>query len=431
MLAVLAWQRALVGLSGLIESPLRSRPQTELFKCARLCALIRHAYNRVPHYRRLFDQAGLRPEQVQSLDDLAGIPQTTREALQAQPDADTVARGFDPGKLVLHRSSGSTGEPLNIRRTAFEDRLLQAYRLAVLFRLGMRISDRRAAVVSARPIPTPLHARLGLLRYQEIHCLLPPERILSQLREASPDVLRGYPGTLSWLVGQMTEADRRHIRPRLVTTDSETSTADMRARISAGFRAPVIDFYDSHEFNMIAWECPSTGLYHLSDRTMIAEVIVNGRAAQPGETGELVGTALYSWAAPFIRFRLGDLVTRGPDGCPCGAPNATLARVQGRVADRFELPDGTSMHPYVLTEQLLKEGPWVRRFQIVQEHRSRIVVKLVPQAGEAPTAEAASRLAGSLSAAVGRDVSVNIELVDQIPAQPNGKFRPYFSLVTP
>jgi len=422
-------QRALAGLRGLVESPPRRRSQLELFTSARLRKLVSHAYNRVPYYRQLFDHAGLKPEQVQSLDDLARIPQSTRAGMQAQADADVVSRGHSPRRLVLHRSSGSTGEPFNVRRTVFEDRLLQAYRLAILFRLGMRIGDRRAAVVSAHPIPTALYTRLGMLRYEEIHCLLPPEQILSQLRKARADILRGFPGTLSWLVGQMTEADRRYIRPRFITTDSETLTADMRALIAAGFGARVFDFYDSHEFNMIAWECPSSGLYHLSDRTVIAEVVINGRAAQPGETGELVATALHSWAMPFIRFRLGDVVTRGPNGCPCGAPNATLARVQGRVVDRFELPDGTSLHPYTLTGQLLKEGPWIRRFQIVQERRDQIVVKLVPLAGEAPTAEASSRLSESLAAAVGSGVSVNVELVDQIPAQSNGKFRPYFSRV--
>jgi phenylacetate-coenzyme A ligase PaaK-like adenylate-forming protein len=79
---------------------------------------------------------------------------------------------------------------------------------------------------------------------------------------------------------------------------------------------------------------------------MILEVLRDdGRPALPGEEGEVVGTALHSWIAPLIRFRMGDLVTRGAGPCSCGASNSVLTRVQGRVADRFFLPSGRSIHP--------------------------------------------------------------------------------------
>ena len=78
---------------------------------------------------------------------------TSRTDLQGLPEQDIVARGFDPEKLVVHRTSGSSGEPLSIRRTWFEDRLLQAYRLRVLFRLRY-VSDRSAGRRGHRPVDT-------------------------------------------------------------------------------------------------------------------------------------------------------------------------------------------------------------------------------------------------------------------------------------
>jgi phenylacetate-coenzyme A ligase PaaK-like adenylate-forming protein len=96
----------------------------------------------------------------------------------------------------------------------------------------------------------------------------------------------------------------------------------MRQRIEAGFGAPVIDFYDSHEFNMIAWQRPGTGYYQLAAQSVISEVLQDGHPVEIGEQGEFVGTALHSWAMPFIRFRLGDIVTRGE------APS-TLKEIQG------------------------------------------------------------------------------------------------------
>ncbi|MCZ7384318.1 MAG: hypothetical protein O8C63_06155 [Candidatus Methanoperedens sp.] len=401
------------------------------FQTRQLRALVRHAYDHVPYYRRLFDQAGLKPDQVRTLADLATIPWSSRDDLQRLPAEEAVARGIHPRELVVHRTSGSSGQPLSIRRTWFEDRLLQAYRLRVLCRLGLRVTDRRAAVVTRRLTgPSPWYMRLGFLPYEEVHCLWPPEQILSRLRAIRPDVLRGYPGTLSWLAGLLLSADRDSIRPRFITTDSETLTSDMRARISEGFGAPVIDFYDSHEFNLIAWECSAGGRYHVSDLSLIAEVMKDGRPAEPGEEGELVGTALHSWAMPFIRFRLGDQVTRGEDRCACGAPNSILARVEGRVADRFELPDGRSVHPYTLVASLVMHAPWLRRYQIVQEQIDRIRVRLVPMPGETPAADALTGVRQILAERLGRDIYVEIEVVDEIPAGPSGKFRPYYSLVS-
>ncbi len=305
-------ERFIAGCSGLAT---RNDPELiRRYQLHRLQALVQHAYLRVPYYRRLFDQHGLEPRHIQKLADLDKIPTTSRADLQAAPVDEIVARGYDASKLVVHRTGGSSGEPLSIRRTWFEDRLLQAYRLRILFRLGMRATDRRAAVVTRRLDHTPLYMRSGLLRYEEIHCLWPPDRILETLRKIQPDILRGFPSVLAWLAGCLTARDRERIRPRIVTTDSEMMTVDMRQKIGEGFRAPVIDFYDSHEFNMIAWECPSTGSYQLSEGSVIAEVLRDGQVAEPDEEGEFVGTGLHSWAMPFLRFRLGDLVTRGPSG---------------------------------------------------------------------------------------------------------------------
>jgi len=403
------------------------RSQIQAFQNGRLRRLVHHACERVPYYRCLFQEAGLRSQDIRGVEDLERIPITTRQTLQSLPVQDLVARGFDVGKLVVHRTSGSSGEPLNIRRTVFEDRLLQAHRLKVLLNLGMRWTDRRTAVVTARKEPSRVFRRLGLLRYQEIDCLEPPEKILRALRASPPQVLRGFPGTLSWLAGFIRDEDRAVIQPRIIVTDSESLTDEMRARIEGAFGARVTDFYDSHEFNMIAWECSAGGLYHVSDLSVIAEVLKDGKPAAEGEDGELVATALHSWAMPFIRFRLGDLVTRGPAMCRCGTENTTIERVQGRLMDRFEFPDGTTLHPYRLVRPLLSENSWIQRFQIVQETADRILVNIVPLEMEKTTVAAVACVEAALASALGGAAKVTVRLIHEIPPSPNGKFRPYYS----
>jgi phenylacetate-CoA ligase len=416
--------------SGLFFGRGWDRAEIEAFQARRLRALVRHAHESVPYYRGLFDRAGLRPGDIRGLADLPRIPLTSRGDLQILSARDVVARRFGAKKLAVHRTSGSSGQPLSVRRTWFEEWLLQAYRLQILFHLGLRVTDRRVAVVYLANGKPVRRVRAGLLRYEEIDCFSPPAVLLARLRELRPDVLRGYPATLSWLVGHLTDADRERIRPKLVVTDSEMMTADMRTRIREGFGARVFDFYDSHEFNMIAWECAPGGSYHVSDASVLVEVMRDGRAAEPGEEGELVATALHSFAMPFIRYRLGDLVTRGPSGCACGAPNSTLGEIQGRTFDRFELPNGRSIHPYSLATTLVRSASWLRQFQIVQERSDRIRLKLVPMERSHPPADWESEMRRIFAERLGDGVRIEMEWVDRIPNESNGKFRPYCSLVS-
>lgn len=415
---------------GLLRGPAWSPERVAAFQSRRLRALVRHAYLKVPYYRRLYDQAGLQPDDIRGLADLDRIPLASRADLQALPAHQVLARGVDPGRLVLHRTSGSSGAPLSVWRTRFEERLLQAYRLRMAFGLGLRLTDRRASVSWYPPgSPPDRHflMNLGLFRREEIHSVLPAEEILSQLRRIQPGFLAGYPGTLSWLAGSLTDLDRARICPRLIAVGAETLTHEMRRQISQGFRALVFDFYGSHEFNLIASECPRTGQLHIAEPMLIAEVLGDGRPVKPGEEGELVGTALHSYAMPFVRYRLGDLVTRGEPRCPCGAPFATILRIEGRVMERFRLPDGSSVHPYVAVDRLMRTPPWLRRYQIVQDRADHLTVKLAPMT-EPPPGEVAT-LERLITAAFGGQVRVAIRLVNEIPPEPNGKFRPYYSLV--
>ena len=106
------------------------------FQRRRLRALIRHAYDRVPYYRRLFDRAGLTPSEIQTLEDLRRVPISDRTGFRDVPEADLVARGVAPSRIIKYPTSGSTGVPMVARCTRFESRLLQAFRMQVMMRLG-------------------------------------------------------------------------------------------------------------------------------------------------------------------------------------------------------------------------------------------------------------------------------------------------------
>jgi phenylacetate-CoA ligase len=412
-----------------------SRDEVEGFQNRRLRELVRRAFEHVTYYHDLYARHGLNPEDVRGIEDLERIPVARRAEMQERPASELVARGQDPRRLVSHRTSGSTGYPFRTYRTLFEERLLQGLRLKREFKLGLRLTDVRVAIVlpghgsrGARP-DTHFYNHLGLLRRPIVDCLLPAAEILERTAELRPDVMMGYPDTLDWIAGEATAEQRRRIRPRMILTGGETLTLDMRRRIADCFHALVYDFYGLHEFNLLASECPQTGLYHVAEDSAIVEVLKDGRPAARGEAGEVVATALHSRAMPLIRYSTGDFATRGPLRCPCGASGTTLESIQGRVVDRFVLPDGTRLHPYELLEAFIDEAVWLRRYQMVQESVDRIVVKIVPFAGCDPSADNLQRLQARFQQSLGPGVYVVFEKVNELPPAGNGKFRPYYSLV--
>ncbi len=197
----LATEAPLLGLRALIEGASRSRGEVLAAQARSVRSLVTHAWRRVPYYRRLFERAGFHPNDFRTLDDLRRIPLTSKTDLRPLPATEIVARGANLGNLITRHTSGSTGEPLTIRRSVWEERLLLALRLQVLLRGGMRWRDRRAFVglfpSGHSGAGSPFYTRLGLLHQREVHCLIPTAEIVAQLREENPDVLIGFPAVLS------------------------------------------------------------------------------------------------------------------------------------------------------------------------------------------------------------------------------------------
>lgn len=412
-----------------------AREEIIAFQNRRLRRLVAHAYKNVPHYRKLFDRERLKPSDIKSVADLSIIPITSKKDLQSLPVEEVLSNGVNPDNLIVRTTSGSTGEPFTIRRTWFEERLLGALRLRARHRLGLRTSDRTASIGLVRPtqhsdnqILMRVVQALGLYAKVDIDCLLPPEDIISKLELYHPDVLSGFPGVISQLAQIVSKEGRLSISPRFITVGAEVLTPLMRAQITKAFSAPVFDIYGSHEFNLIAWECKETGEFHTCDYGMIVEVLKHGHPAAIGERGEVVGTNLHSFAMPFIRYRLGDIVTKGSETCQCGQPFSTIRTIQGRMIDYFPLPGGRLIHPYEITHILKRDADsWIRQHQLIQEREDRVILQVVPSSPPPP--EEILKLERSVSSLLGQGVEFRIILVSEIETDQIGKFRVSRSLV--
>ncbi len=422
--------RGLVRALALKKSP----SEMTAYQVSRLRELVAHAGATVPYYRRLFDRAGVSPHQIRTLEDLSLLPITEKDALRCLPDAEVISSRFDPKRLIRRRTSGSSGTPLVVRRTWTEQSLLHLFRLRAWRSVGLRATDRRVSVGAVRENDSRdgkamgrVLGAAGLHRHTRVDVFRPPRELLPQLEELRPDVLHGYPGALARVADLRRERESTSLSPRFLMTGAEVLSPQLRRRIEEGFGVPVYDFYGTHELNLVAWECVHTGAIHTCDDALIFEVMVDGRPAAEGERGEVVVTGLYSYAMPFIRYKLGDLVVRGRATCRCGAPFSTILAIEGRTFEYFPLPDGRSIHAHEIGLRLAAAaGGRIRQYQLVQERTDRILLRVVPEPSAPP---APAELHTVVRELIGEAAELEVELVDAILPDSSGKSPPYRSLL--
>jgi phenylacetate-CoA ligase len=398
--------------------------------------MIRHAYENVAYYKRLFDQARICPDDVQTVGDLYRIPLTDKNDLRSSPLHDILTRGTLPDRLNVRVTSGSSGRPFLVRRSNWEEYTLLMFRFRAQRQLGRRLRD-QIAYVAVGVIPgenrdtfeARFRRKTGVYPFHTVNCLQTPEDICRDLEEIDPEIIAGYAGAVAHIAPFVNgRYARRNLRFAMCGGDAVTPTK--RRAIESGLGVKLFDIFGCHECNLLAWECPETGLRHVCDDNVIAEVMNDGRHAKEGEKGEVVLTTLHSYAMPLIRYRLGDVVVKGPEQCPCGMPFSTFREIGGRIREYFRLPNGQRVHPLeVMLPVICENAPWMDQFQMVQETETEFV--LLSVARMSPSAEDLQSIRDMIAAKLGPGARFRIELTDHIPFEPSGKFKDCRCLIEP
>lgn len=407
------------------------------FQNRQLRRLVHHAYKNVDYYRCLFDRNGIRPGDIRTVSDLNIIPTTNRSDYQFLPVSQVVACNMDPEKLIVHRTSGTTGELRKIRRTWTEERILNAFKFRAYRYFGVRVTDRilfiRYSDCVHKQDKQSFQAafqKIGMFPSKTITSRQATDDIVREIVEYAPDVIVGFPSTLAHINRPGDNRNFLESSPRLVIVGGETVTPQARRWIHETFNAPVHEVYGSHEFNVFGWRCRKTGDYHINDDSMVLEVVNNDALVGPGEEGDVVGTNLHSFAMPIIRHRLGDVVTQGTESCACGMPFSTIQSVNGRTMDYFRFPEGRLVHPFELSNIFFPAGDsWIRQYQLVQKREDSIVLRVV--ALQSPKPEEIANARESMADVLPKGVEFHIEVVSKIEAGKGGKSMVFQSELEP
>ncbi|MFE2520732.1 phenylacetate--CoA ligase PaaK [Streptomyces mirabilis] len=398
-----------------------TREQLRELQLDRLRATLRHAYANVELYHRKFDEAGIKPDDCRSLEDLSRFPFTTKADLRetypfgmfAVPMAD-VRR--------IHASSGTTGRPTVVGYTEndlsmWADMIARSIRAAggrrghkvhISYGYGLFTGGLGAHYGAERAGCTVIPASGGMTARQ-----------VQIIQDFEPEIIMVTP---SYMLTLLDEFERQGVDPRTTSLrvgifGAEPWTEAMRREIEERMDIHAVDIYGLSEVigPGVAQECVETkdGL-HVWEDHFYPEVVdpFTGAVLPEGEEGEVVFTSLTKEALPIIRYRTRDLSRLLP-----GTARPAFRRIEkitGRSDDMIILR-GVNVFPSQIEEIVLRTPAVAPHFQVQLTRRGRmdhmtVRVEARPGAGAEQREAAAKTIAQGVKDGVG--VTVEVAIVD-------------------
>ena len=377
---------------------------------------LQHAARHVPRYRAKFEAAGVRPESLATLEDLARFPFTTKDDLRETYPFGMFAAPMD--QIVrIHASSGTTGKPTVVGYTAKDIDTWTHLMARSIRAAGARPGDKVHVAYGYGLFTGGLGAHYGAERLGL--AVIPlgggmTERQVQLIQDFRPDVIMVTP---SYMLAITDEMERQGLDPkksslRIGIFGAEPWTNEMRRQIEERTSLQAIDCYGLSEVigPGVAQECIETkdGLTIWEDH-FYPEIVDprSGKVLPEGETGELVLTSLTKEALPVIRYRTRDLTRLLPG---TARTMRRMEKITGRSDDMLIIR-GVNVFPTQIEEQILRQ-PELAPHYVLELSKDGPLDHLAVLTELAPGAQdhaSASRLQHSIKSLIG--VSAEVRLV--------------------
>lgn len=422
--------RMLKYLKILEETQWWSPAQLRELQNEKLRTLIKHAYENVPYYHCIFQERGLTPRDIETVEDLQKLPILTKNDIR-QNLSDLIAKDSNKRKPFLNSTSGSTGEPLQYYATMDCFAIGWASTFRSWAWAGYRLGDKRVTFGGASLVPTNISFKFRLRYFMERNLPLTSfgmtdkvmEKYAQRIARFKPRYIRGYPSAISTFARYIAERGINDIRPQAIFTTAETLLPGQREIMESVFKCEVFDQYGLNDGGAMIMECPTHEGYHVMSEKAVVEIIKDGKKTAPGEQGEIITTDLHNYAMPFIRYATGDLATPTDASCSCGRGLPLVKSIEGRIINSIRLKDGTLLSgvPFqdVFESIELERAGAVRQYQVIQEDINQVVIKIVK--GPNYVSEDTNRIMHESKNHTGGEMEIKIEFADDIPTTAAGK----------
>ena len=340
-----------------------SREQITQWQNERLVKTVKHVYDNVELYRKRMDEAGVKPEDIKSIDDLKKLPFTYKQDLR---DAYPYGLFATPLKDVvrLHASSGTTGKQIVVGYTRNDLDIWEDIAARQLYAVGADENDfvhvsygyglftggfglhGGATKIGATAIPVSSGNT---------------DRQVTILQDFGSSVLCCTPSYAMYIAETL---EKKGIDPKTLNLKAgifgaEPWTEEMRRQIEEKLNIKAYDVYGLTEIMgpCVSYECEAQSGMHVNEDHFIIEII-NPETGEPlpyGEKGEIVFTCITKECCPFIRYRTRDIGVVTNEKCSCGRTFVKMTKPQGRSDDMLIIR-GVNVFPSQIETVLLKMG---------------------------------------------------------------------------
>jgi phenylacetate-CoA ligase len=414
-----------------------SRDEIQALQLQRLKWSLKHAYDNVPHYRAKFDAAGVRPEDLKDLKDLAKFPFTTKSDLRENYPFKLFAVPRE--KVVrVHASSGTTGKPTVVGYTAQDIDNWANLVARSINAAGGRPGDICHIAYGYGLFTGGMGAHYGAER---LGCTVIPmsggqtEKQVQLIQDFKPDIIMVTPSYMLNIIEEFLRQgmDASECSLKIGIFGAEPWTDSMRAEIETRAGLDAVDIYGLSEVMGpgVASECVESkdGPVIWEDH-FYPEIIdpETGEVLPDGEEGELVFTSLTKEALPIIRYRTRDLTRLLP---PTSRSMRRIGKITGRSDDMLIIR-GVNVFPSQIEELVLKQPDLAPLYQLVvtrEGHLDKldVIVEARPEVSDRLTERdldaRAKELQHGIKTYVGVSTKVRVLATGSIERSQTGKAR--------
>lgn len=345
----------------------------------KLKELVHYVYQHSPFYRKKFDDAGVKPEDIKTLDDVKKLPFTYKQDLR-----DTYPTGMFcvPNEQLVrfHVSSGTTGKPTIVGYTKNDIDQWSLSLARALTSIGVGRGDVLQISYGYGLFTGGLGMHYGA---EEAGATVLPtsagntEKQLELMQDLGTTVLACTPSYMLFMNEAAKQAGisiKDDTKLRLGVLGAEPWSEEMRTRIEESSGIKAYDIFGTSELSgPLFTECTyQDGIHIWADQFLVE--IIDPETSEPlpdGEQGELVITTLAKEALPLIRYKIGDLTVKTSEVCKCGRTHPRIMRVLGRVDDMLIIR-GINVFPGQIESVLMNIPEVGEHFMIIVDRENEL-----------------------------------------------------------
>lgn len=382
----------------------------------------------IPYYKKIIQEKKIKFSLETIYEDLKKLPILSKQMIQKNYD-DLINKDL-LSQATLNTSGGSTGKPVAFYQDKeFNDRGAADNMLHNTWggwqegELLVKLWGSEADTIKGSEGSRGLLVRHGMNELILNTFVLNEENIqkyISIINKKKPRLIVAYVQSAVTMAKYILENKIQIHQPQVIIVSAGTLYKDFRITIEKAFSTKVLNRYGSREIHSIGCECDKQEGIHINILNNHIEIIdKKGNEVSPGETGEIIITNLRNKVMPLIRYQIGDIAQKSEnEQCSCQRGFPLIKTIRGRDVNLFVTKHNNLIDGEYFTH-LFYHKPWIEQFQVVQETKDLITIRVVKKD---PENEKDIQEINELIHHVMEDINIEWRFEKHIESTPSGKY---------